>query len=54
MPNPEMKTLTVGNKTFDIRDPSKLPLAGGTMTGDITFATIFPSNRILSLLNSSL
>lgn len=49
MPNPEMKTLTVGGNTFDIRDPSKLPLAGGTMTGAIAMG----ANKITGLAAGS-
>lgn len=49
MPNPEMKTLTVGNNTFDIRDDTKLPLAGGTMTGAIAMG----ANKITGLAAGS-
>ena len=31
----DMKTLSDGTTTYNVADPTKLPLSGGTMTGNI-------------------
>lgn len=32
---PDLKSLTAGGVTYDVKDDTKLPLSGGTMAGDI-------------------